>query len=123
MKQEKTKVNQDLRKEVLAIIDELYNEFHLNNPKSDNIAIQIIDSLAQDYNEQNCSLGEIYTEDVIPYLKKLDENQRLNKVKELLTNGYIDIKKYRIHMRFKPYLNYDRNKEENEDFFMNEITQ
>jgi hypothetical protein len=66
-------------------------------------------------------LGLIFFETVIPHLRKLDENQRLQMVKELLTHGYIDIDKYRIHMRFMPYLNYDRGKEQNKTDYVTEL--
>ena len=121
MNKEKVHVNQALRKEVLLIVDQLYSEFMFANRDAKNIAIQIIESIGYDYCTTNCGLGLIFFETVIPHLRKLDENQRLQMVKELLTHGYIDIDKYRIHMRFMPYLNYDRGKEQNKTDYVTEL--
>jgi len=121
MKKEIVLVNQDLRNEVLLIVDQLYSEFRFANRDAKNIAIQIIESIGNDYCSQNCQLGFTFLDTVIPHLSKLDENQRLQKVKDLLTNGYIDIDKYRIHMRFMPYLNYDRGKEQNKTDYATEL--
>jgi hypothetical protein len=122
MNKKKSPVNQDLRNEVLAIIDKLYSEFGLIDRDSNYIALQIIESIILDYCTQNCELGFIFDEKVLPHLKKLSENQRLQAVKDLLTDGYIDIKKERIHMMFMPYLNYDKKKEGRKKYFISEVT-
>ena len=112
MKKWKTEpVNQELRKEVLQIIDILYSNFSLLDRETDNIALQIIEAIGFDYCLQNCELGLIFENLLAPFLKKLSENNRLEKVKGLLTDGYIDTDQYRIYMRYMPYINYSKSKE------------
>lgn len=98
-------INQKLRQEVLEIVDKLYKSLFLLNKSDKEIALPIVESISFNYAHQNCGLHFIFEDTVIPYLKKMDENQRLEKVKALLTEGYIDIGKERIHMLFLPYLN------------------
>ena len=115
-------IDQILRSDVISIIDKLYSKFDLDR-SSDNIALQVVKTIMYDYMTQNCGLGFIFKEKVIPYLKKLNENERLQEVKNLLTDGYIDIKNERIHMKFMPYLNYDKEKQESIMYYITSINQ
>ena|ERR1035437_4091743 len=124
MKKKKVlEVDQYLRNEVLSMIDQLYTKFGTLDRGAKNIALQIIETIMYDYMTQNCGLGFVFKEKVIPYIKKLSENERLIAVKNLLTDGYIDIKKERIHMMFMPYLNYDEQIERSKKYFITSITQ
>jgi len=108
MKSKKSvKVDMTLRGQVLDIVDQLYDSMRYLDKNSSKISLQIIKSISLDYAYQNCELHFIFEENVIPHLKKMNENQRLEAVKDLLTDGYIDINNQRIHMLFQPYLNYD----------------
>ncbi|MBI2418838.1 MAG: hypothetical protein HYV28_13250 [Ignavibacteriales bacterium] len=122
MKQTRIYVNQDLRNEVLSIIDQLYTDFGLLNRSTQNIALQIVNSISYDYLTQNCELGFIFEQKVMPYLRKLNENQRLEKVRGLLIDGYIDIGNERIHMMFMPYINYNEEIERSKKHFITEIS-
>jgi hypothetical protein len=122
MKKKKEPVNQDLRNEVLSIIDKLYTEFGHIDRNSNYISLPIIESIILDYCSENCELGFIFDNKVHPHLKKLSENERLQAVKNLLTDGYIDIKKERIHMMFMPYLNYDEKIERRKKYYITEVT-
>lgn len=106
-KKQPVKVDKTLRGQVLDIVDQLYDSMYLLDKNSSKISLQIIESISLDYAYQNCELHFIFEETVIPQLKKMNENQRLEAVKGLLTDGYIDINNERIHMLYQPYLNYD----------------
>ena len=105
MKNKKEYVNLDLKNEVLGIIDKLYKVFLFLDRESNNISLQILDSISLSYAQMNCDLCFSLDEIVIPYLEKMTENERLEKVKGLLTVGYIDINNKRIEMRYLPFLN------------------
>ena len=98
-------VNLDLKKEVLGIIDKLYKTFLFLNRESKYISIQILESISFSYANMNCDLCFTFDKTVIPYFKKMTENERLEGIKGLLTNGYVDINKNRIYMRHLPFLN------------------
>ena len=117
----KDPIDKSLREEVLAVVDQLYGEEYLWNKTDNMIALQIVKSISYDYAVMNCGLHFIFEEQVIPYLKKMHENQRLEKVKELLTNGFIDIDKERIYLRNLPYLNYDEERDRKIHAYITEI--
>ena len=98
------KVDETLREQVLNIIDQLYEEMYLLDRNKPQIALQIINSISSNYAHQNCGLHFIFQDMVKPYLKKMDENKRLEAVRDLLTNGFIDIGKQRVHMLFSTLL-------------------
>lgn len=123
MKQKKqpVKVDATLRGQVLDIVDQLYESMHFLNKNSSKISLQIIESISMDYAYMNCGLHFIFEETVIPYLKRMNENQRLEAVKGLLTDGYIDINNQRIHMHFRPYLNYNKAMDSKEKYYITDI--
>ncbi|MCX6174149.1 MAG: hypothetical protein NTZ27_05285 [Ignavibacteriales bacterium] len=106
MKNNSNHVNLDLRNEVLKIVDQLFKNLAFLDRESEKISLQIIESISAFYAEKNCGLHFIFEENVLPFLKRQPENIRLEKVKNLLTDGYIDIQDKRIHLRFLPFLNY-----------------
>ena len=114
-KKHHTSVNGTLRKEVLDIVDQLYGTFIGLE------AIEIVHSLSMEYAFQNCGLHFIFEETVIPFLKKMNENQRLEKVKGLLTDGYIDIGDQRVHMLFLPYLKKQPDSDDKQRYFITAI--
>ena len=122
-KKQPGKVDKILRGQVLDVVDQLYDSMHFLNKKSPEISLQIVESISSDYASQNCELHFIFEETVIPHLKKMNENQRLEAVKGLLTDGYIDINKQRIHMLFQPYLNYDEAVDSKKNYYISEIPQ
>lgn len=100
------KVDKALRQSVLDILDKLYKNFYLDRSK-DKIAVQIMETYSSHYCNQNCPLHFRVEEIVIPYLKKLNENQRLELVKNVLTDGFLDIDGFRHYLLYLPYLNYN----------------
>jgi len=101
----KLHVDPILKKEVLEIVDQLYVKMIcLKNRKKD-VPMQIIMSISFDYLQNATQLGEIFFDKVVTYFEKLNENERFEKVKALLTVGYIDIDSKRIYMRHLPFLN------------------
>lgn len=120
-KNQPAKVDKTLRGQVLGIVDQLYNSMCYLNKNSNMISMQIIRSISSDYASQNCELHFIFEDIVKPYLRKMNENQRLEAVKGLLTNGYIDIDKQRIHMLWQPYLNYDEAVDSNKKYYITDI--
>ena len=109
-KYKKAKMNQveidpNLQREVLDIVDQLYVKMLCLEDRNSNVAMQIIMSLLFDYTVNATQLGIIFDDRVVPYFENLNENERLEKVKGLLTVGYIDIDSKRIYMRHRPFLN------------------
>ena len=107
----KEKTNISIKNEVLSIVDQLYDRKALLGPQGNkgNISLRIVESISGVYAQLNCGNYFAFEDIVIPYLIKLDENQRLSVVKDLLTVGYIDIATDRIFMRGLPYLNTTEN--------------
>jgi hypothetical protein len=120
-KKQPVKVDKTLRGQVLNIVDQLYESMHYLDKNSPEISLQIIESVSLDYAYQNCGLHFIFEDTVIPHLKKMNENQRLEAVKGLLTDGYIDINKERIHMLFQPYLNYNEAVDSKKNYYISDI--
>lgn len=120
-KKQTVQVDKTLRGQVLDVVDQLYDSMRFLNKKSPEISLQIVESISLDYAYQNCELHFIFEETVIPHLKKRNENQRLEAVKGLLTDGYIDINKQRIHMLYQPYLNYDEAVDSKKRSFITDI--
>ena len=107
-KNKNVKVDKALRQSVLDTIDHLYKHFLFLDRTEDKIALQIIESISYDYAMMNCELHFIIEEQVIPYLKKLNENQKLEIVKGILTDGYVDINGNRFYFLHQPYVNFDK---------------
>ncbi len=105
MNTETSSTNLKLKDEVLGIIDQLYTRIPLLDRESNNISLQIVESISGAYAELNCGNHFAFEEILIPYLKKMSEDERLQTVKDLFTVGFIDIAKERIFMRVFPYLN------------------
>jgi len=108
-KKNKIDVDPILQKEVLDIVDELYEKMICLKDRNANVAMQVIMSISIDYIQNATQLGEIFDARVVPYLENLNENERLERVKGLLTVGYIDIDSKRIYMRHLPFLNETKN--------------
>jgi hypothetical protein len=117
MKKKTVPVNQALRKEVLSIIGQLFDNFGeiKRNRRDPYIAMPIIYTLHGFYADMNCDLTFVFTEVVEPYAEKLHENERLQLIKDLLTNGYIEINKKRITLEHLPYLNENADEERSEN--------
>lgn len=115
------KVDKVLRQSVLDIIDKLYSEFLRLDRTKDKIALQIIRSISFDYCCQNCGIHFNIEEVVIPHLKKLNENQRLEIVKNILTDGFVDIDGLRYYFLFFPYLNYNKKDHAKRTDFIEEV--
>lgn len=115
------KVDKTLHGQVLDIVDQLYESMFFLDKNSPKISLQIIESISMDYAYQNCELHFIFEDTVIPYLKKMNENQRLEAVKGLLTDGYIDINNERINMLFLPYLNYNEEVDSQKRYYITAI--
>lgn len=102
------KINKELKGSVLELVDKLYD----NLPREQNIdfiSVPILEELSFICAQQNSELHFIFEEKVIPYFQRMKENDRLQKLKELLTVGYIDIKKERIYLRTLNFLNRTEN--------------
>ena len=120
-KKQPVQVDKTLRGQVLDVVDQLYDSMHYLNKNSPEISLQIIKSINADYASQNCGLHFIFEDTVIPHLEKMSENQRLEAVKGLLTDGYIDINDQRIHMLYQPYLNYEKAVDSKKRSFITDI--
>lgn len=120
-KKQPVRVNMTLRGQVLDIVDQLYDSMFFLDKNSSKISLQIIESISMDYAYMNCGLHFIFEETVIPHLRRMNENQRLEAVKGLLTDGYIDINNERIHMLFLPYLNYNEAVDSKKRSFITDI--
>jgi hypothetical protein len=105
MKSKTNSINIELKNEVLGIVDQLYSRIPLLDRESNNISLQIVESISGAYAELNCGNHFAFEEILLPHLKKMSEDERLQVVKDLFTVGFVDIAKERIFMRVFPYLN------------------
>ena len=120
-KNKNVKVDKALRQTVLDTIDHLYKHFLCLDRTEDKIALQIIESISYDYAMMNCQAHFIIEEHVIPYLKKQNENQRLEIVKGILADGYLDINGNRFYFLHQPYVNFDKDENAKRSRYIEEV--
>ena len=85
------------------------------------VALQIVESISYDYAMMNCQAHFIIEEHVIPYLKKQNENQRLEIVKGILADGYLDINGNRFYFLHQPYVNFDKDENAKRTRYIEEV--